>query len=157
MCVLEQSSIVVLDFVARDAEQPSSKRGRAAEAFEVLPCGDEYVLNQIVHQVLPGVQAPADKRVDRVGVRIDKLRCCLAVFLQYRGYKREIGRYWIFGIMGHTLGVTQSARAIRIDPAGVLVYSRPLDRITAQAAGRCARLSCTITPFRTSRTWFEAA
>ena len=61
MCVLEQSSIMVLDFVARDAEEPSPKRGLAAEAFLVLPCGDEYVLDQIIHQVLPGVQAAADE------------------------------------------------------------------------------------------------
>src|SRR5712692_720861 len=91
MCVLEQSSIMVLDFVARDAEEPSSKRGRAAEASQVLPCGDEYVLDQIVQQVLAGVQAAADERVDSVGVGSDKLRGRFAVFPQNCGYQFKVG------------------------------------------------------------------
>src|SRR5216684_8548018 len=90
MCVLEQSSIVVLDFVARDAEEPSSKRGRAAEASQVLPCGHEYILDQIVHEVLPWVQAAADERVDSVGVSFYKLCGCFTVFPQNRGHQRKI-------------------------------------------------------------------
>src|SRR5215469_15795706 len=60
------------------------------EASQVFPSRNEDLLNQIIDEIVPRRQPPADKGVDRVGIGVYEFCRGLAILLQNSGHKCNI-------------------------------------------------------------------
>jgi hypothetical protein len=73
---------MVFHLVPGNAEEPGAERGFSSKLFQVFPSGEEYFLNQIVHELGVWDEPSSDVAIDVVCMAVDELCRRLAVLTQ---------------------------------------------------------------------------